>query len=162
MAVYKNKASQKLAIYAYDTAADESKTGDSANITAQISLDGAATAATNDANPTELDATDAPGIYLFDLTQAETNADLIVLSAVSSTSGIIIEPLIIYTEPETRETDVQLIEGSDATDVLRSEGGWTNTEKSELRYMIGIDGTATKPATNKQHIVKATRSYLRK
>lgn len=99
MAVYKNVASQKIAVYAHDTAADEAKTGDAANITAQISKDGAATAATDDANPTELDSTDAPGIYLFDLTQAETNADLIILCAASSTGDIIVEPVVIYTLP---------------------------------------------------------------
>ena len=34
MALYKNVASQKLAVYAYDTSADAPKTGDAANITA--------------------------------------------------------------------------------------------------------------------------------
>jgi hypothetical protein len=72
MAVYKNKISQKVACFAYDSTDGSAKTGDAAQITAQISKDGAATAATNDVNPTELDATDAPGIYIFDMTQAET------------------------------------------------------------------------------------------
>lgn len=101
MALYKNVASQKIAVYAYDTAADAPKTGDAANITAQISKDGGATAATNDTNPTELDATDAPGIYLFDLTQAESNCDLFILFAKSSTADIQLEPVIAYTLPGT-------------------------------------------------------------
>ena len=46
---------------------------------------------------TELDATDAPGVYLFDMTQAETNGDLIIVSAVSSTSNIDLQPAFIYT-----------------------------------------------------------------
>lgn len=120
-AVYKNVASQKLAVFAYDTSAGGAKTGDSANITAQISLDGAATAATNDVNPTELDATDAPGIYIFDLTDAETNADMIVVFAVSATSDIEIDPAIIYTTPGSStalSADTKLIEGGDATDAL--------------------------------------------
>ena len=104
MAIYKNVASQKVAVYAYDptttAGSDPSKTGDAANITAQISLDGGVAAATNDANPTELEATDHPGIYVFDLTQAETNADMIVISAVSATSNIQIDPIVIYTLPE--------------------------------------------------------------
>ena len=242
MAIYKNKASQKIAVYAHDTSADEPKTGDAANITAQISLDGAATAATDDTTPTELDATDAKGIYIFDMTQDETNADLIILSAVSSTSNISIEPLIIYTEPELRTanitqisddataasnlelalengtagyvasdlkyldgtaqratdlaeiaqyliansatltsvmaddsilaklmaTDGDISEFDEATDSLQSianaevNATWTDAEKANIRYQIGVDGTATKPSTNKQHIVKATRSYLRK
>lgn len=101
MALFKNVASQKVAVYAHDTANDVPKTGDAANITAQISKDGGATAASNDTNPTELDATDAPGIYLFDLTQAESNCDLFILFAKSSTADIQLEPVIIYTLPGT-------------------------------------------------------------
>jgi hypothetical protein len=102
MALYKNKDSQKLAVFAYDTSGGAPKTGDAGNITAEISKDGAASAATNDTNPTELDSTDHPGIYLFDLTQAESNADLICVSAVSSTGDVELEPVIVYTEPELR------------------------------------------------------------
>lgn len=105
MAIYKNKASQKLAVYAHDTSADAPKTGDAANITAQISLDGGSTNATNDTNPTELSSTNAKGVYIFDLTQGESNADMVILSAVSSTSNISIEPVIAYTEPQIRLAD---------------------------------------------------------
>lgn len=105
MPLYKNVVSQKLAIYAHDILADTGKTGDAANITAQISKDGAACDATDDANPTELDATDAPGIYLFDLTQAETNANLVIVSPISSTGNIKIEPVIVYTSEVMRGTD---------------------------------------------------------
>ncbi|NIT56382.1 MAG: hypothetical protein GWN00_09165, partial [Aliifodinibius sp.] len=97
---YKNVASQKIAVFAWDSANSVPKTGDASNITAQISIDGGTCAATNDTNPTELDATDAPGIYLFDLTQAETNGDLIILSAKSSTSDIDIRPVSAYTKLE--------------------------------------------------------------
>ena len=104
MGIKKNVASQKLAVYAYDptvaAGTDPSKTGDAANITAQISLDGGTSAATNDVNPTELDATDQAGVYIFDLTQAETNAEMIMLSAVSATSNILLDPVQVLTEPE--------------------------------------------------------------
>lgn len=99
--MFKNVASQKVAVFAWDNASGAAKTGDAANITAQISIDGAATAATNDANPTELDATDAPGTYIFDLTQAETNGDLIIIQAASSTSDIEIRPVYAYPSPLT-------------------------------------------------------------
>jgi hypothetical protein len=99
MAIYKNAANQKIAVFAWDTSANAEKTGDAANITARISKDGAAVAQTNDVNPTELDATYAPGIYLFDMTQAETDAELIVLFAKSSTANIKLEPIVIYTLP---------------------------------------------------------------
>jgi len=52
MAIYKNKASQKLAVFAVD-ATGAPKTGDAGNITANLSLDGAAGGATTDVNPTE-------------------------------------------------------------------------------------------------------------
>ena len=123
MAIYKNVASQILAVYAYDSTDASSKINDQASITAQISKDGAATAATNDTNPTQLDATDAPGIYLFDMTQAETNADLIILFAKSSTSNILLEPLTIYTTPgNSTAIDVNAIqvEGADATDQINA------------------------------------------
>ena len=136
MAIYKNVASQKLAVYAYDTSAGAAKTGDAANITAEISKDGAASAATNDANPTELDATDHPGIYIFDLTQAETNADLVIVSAVSSTSAdISIEPVIAYTVPGTNAGVLAAL-----ADVAHGGSAATITAK-------GITVTATDAAT---------------
>lgn len=116
MPLYKNVASQKIAVYARDTANDTEKTGDAANITAQISIDGGATAATNDTNPTELDATDAPGIYIFDMTQAETNGDMIILSPTSSTGDVQLEPVIIYTDPQQREVDLTHIMGTILTE----------------------------------------------
>ena len=96
MGLQKNVASQKVPVFAWDAAAGAPKTGDAANITAQISKDGAATAASDDANPTELEPTDAPGIYLFDLTQAESNCDLFVLFAKSSTADIDLDPVVDY------------------------------------------------------------------
>lgn len=95
--LWKNKTSQKLAIWARDANYD-GVIDDEANITAQISLNGAACAATDDTNPTPLDDANAPGVYIFDLTQAETNADMIVVYPASSTGTTIIEPVIIYTD----------------------------------------------------------------
>lgn len=131
MAVYKNVASQKIAVFAWDTVNSTEKTGDAANITAQISKDGGATAATDDVNPTELDATDAPGIYIFDVTQAETNADLMILFAKSATSDIKIEPVIIYTQPQTRDVNISQISGdSTAADNLELDYDGTGYNKS--------------------------------
>lgn len=118
MPIYKNVAGQKVPVYAWDdtTAAgtDPSKTGDAANITAEISKDGGASAAANDANPTELDAADHPGVYLFDLTQAETNADVIVITPVSTTSNILLDPIVIYTTPgDSAALDANIKEVSD-------------------------------------------------
>lgn len=112
--MFKNVASQKVAVFAWDNAAGSAKTGDASNISAQISKDGAATSATDDVNPTELDATDAPGIYIFDMLQTETNADLVVIAPVSSTSDIVLRPIIIYTNPVT-PTKAGYIDSSIAT-----------------------------------------------
>lgn len=99
--IYKNVSGQKIAVFAWDKINGQPKTGDAANITAQISKDGGASAAMNDTNPTELDATNHKGVYLFDPTQAESNADLSVVTPSTTTSGITFDPpvLFIYTRP---------------------------------------------------------------
>ena len=140
MAIYKNVASQKIAVFAWDTANDTEKTGDAANITAQISKDGAACAATNDTNPTELDSTDAPGVYIFDMTQAETNCDLLILFAKSSTSDIKLEPVLAYTLPgDNAAIDASATELTTAaiTDV------WSTDTLTEA---YASDGSAATPA----------------
>ena len=97
--MFKNVASQKITLLAIDTAANVPKTGDAANITAYVSKDDGAVTVLGDTSASELDATNAPGLYAFDLTQAETNADKLVFSAKSSTSGIRIVPVTVYTDP---------------------------------------------------------------
>jgi len=96
--LYKNVASQKIAVFAYTASTGAAKTGDAAQITAYISKDFAAGAATNDVNPTEMDATNMPGWYVFDLTQAETNAEVIVLAPKSSTSGVVLDQAQVFTQ----------------------------------------------------------------
>ena len=94
MQLFKNTAAQKLRVFAFADAghatldSGEPVTGDAANITAQTAVDNAALGATNDVNPVEVDATNAPGVYEFDPTQAETNGDIIEWYARSSTAGV--------------------------------------------------------------------------
>ncbi len=83
MGLKKNVAGQIWVVFAFD-ASGVPVTGDAANITAKIGKDGAALAATNDVNPTE----DESGYYIFDLTQAETNADHHRLVPVSATGSV--------------------------------------------------------------------------
>ena len=94
--LFKNVASQKIHIYAYDSTTGAAKTGDAANITGYVSLDGTANAI-DDTNPAEVDSTDMPGLYVFDLTQAETNCNAFALVSKSSTANIRIEPIIGFT-----------------------------------------------------------------
>lgn len=85
----------KVAVFAWDSGAGAPKTG-LTNIVAQISLDGGAGGATNDVNPTELSATNHPGVYIFDLLAAETNADMVVITPSSVTAGIVFKPVVAY------------------------------------------------------------------
>lgn len=132
MPIYKNVANQKIYVYAWDdtTAAgsDPSKTGDAANITAEIVLDEGTSAATNDANPTELEATDHPGLYVFDLTAAETNADRIAITPVSATSNILLSPVVIYTRPAAERT---IVHGAVETGTTAAATDQFSTDLSE-------------------------------
>lgn len=80
----KNVSGQKWIVFAFDRTDNTPKTGDAAQITANLRIDGGAANAVDDTNPTELE----DGYYAFDLTQAETNGDLIVICPASSTSNI--------------------------------------------------------------------------
>ena len=95
----KNVANQKVAIYAHDTISDIAKTGDAANLMAYISKDEASPVQSNDVNPVELDSTNMPGVYVFDLTQAETNCDSFMLYAKSSTTGVQCDIIKLQTSP---------------------------------------------------------------
>lgn len=91
--MYKNVASQKIRVFAYDYTTGQPKTGDAANITCYLSKDRGSVTVLGDTSAAEADATNAPGSYLFDLTQAETNADNLDFSGKSSTSNIRIVPI---------------------------------------------------------------------
>ena len=97
MAFYKNKAGQGITVYAVDANGDP-VLGDAANITAKIVRDGAAPVDTDDEHPDEIGL----GLYRFVPTQAESNADEIILVPTSATEGVRIEPVQIFTEPERR------------------------------------------------------------
>jgi len=125
--MFKNTASQKVLVYANDATTGVATTGDAANITAYISKDGGSATQSNDVNPTEINATNMKGFYLFDVTQSETNADLFVMSPVSATASVILDAVGIYTEtaPPTAAATAtavwaEVIENSNsAADMLR-------------------------------------------
>ena len=103
-------------------------TGDAANITANIRIDGGAANAVDDTNPTELE----DGYYVFDITAAEANGDLLSMHPASSTANVIVigVPGAVWTRPAnfndlsisatTGRTDIASIEGSDATDQINA------------------------------------------
>ena len=107
MSYLKNTAGQKVNFLAINAATGLPVTGDAANITAKISLDSGAAASVADTNPTELDATNFPGVYVFDLTQGETNADVLTIKSSSSTANVEMDLVNIYTvDPATYKADV--------------------------------------------------------
>jgi hypothetical protein len=95
----KNVSGQKVTLLVIDIATNAPKTGDAANLTAYLSQNDGAVTALTDTSATEKDATNAPGLYDFDVSQAESNADKLVFSGKSSTANVRVVPLIIYTRP---------------------------------------------------------------
>ena len=75
----------------------EAVTGDAANITANIRIDGGAANTVDDTNPTELE----DGYYIFDITAVESNGDLLLLAPASSTANVqvIAVPGALWTRP---------------------------------------------------------------
>ncbi len=126
----RNASGQKLLVIAYSEPAHTLKTGDAANITLQISKDGGTAVASDDVNPTELDATNLPGIYAFDLTQAETLCQKFLGVTVSLTTNVVIDPVIL-----------------DTVSALERYNGsvWLDAVDGDDGTVIGINGTIDKP-----------------
>lgn len=97
--MFKNVASQKITVYAFDSSTGGPKTGDAANLTVYVSKDDGAATILGDTSATEVDATKAPGSYTFDLTQGETNADKLLFTGKSTTANVFIMPQTIYSTP---------------------------------------------------------------
>tara|TARA_R110002020_G_scaffold467655_1_gene691372 strand:+ start:8087 stop:10348 length:2262 start_codon:yes stop_codon:yes gene_type:complete len=143
----KNVASQKMIVFAFNKTNNNPLTGDAANITANISKDYAASVSTNDVNPTETE----DGYYAFDLTQAETNADVIQVLPSSTTADIqvIAIPGIVFTTPETF-ADLSITAGNTSADIVSISGGTLAADNLELQYDgTGLTGGSF-PATQKQ------------
>ncbi len=142
--MFKNTASQKWTVFAFESEAGTNPgkpvTGDAANITANLRLDGGAANAVDDTNPAELE----DGQYVFDITQAESNADLISIAPVSGTANVSVIglPGAIYTRDwalgaiaailvdtettlDTKINDLQgagFVTATDSNEALRNRG----------------------------------------
>lgn len=99
--MFKNVAGQKVRVFAFDATTNLPKMGDAANLTAYVSKDYGAVTVLADTTATEEESTNAKGFYLFDLAQAETNADYLGFSGKSSTANIVViaVPGVVYTVP---------------------------------------------------------------
>ena len=116
--MYKNTAGQKISVFAYNTADQTPKTGDSANITCYESIDGGTPEQIGTGpgyHPTELNGTNHKGWYVFTLTQAQTNGDELTFSPKSSTSGVALIPVRVLTYPGTKVSEVAAALAIDTT-----------------------------------------------
>lgn len=139
----KNVASQKIPVFAWDVLNDTPKTGDASNITARVYKDGGAAAQSNDVNPAELDATYAPGVYIFDMTQAETNCEMGVLFAKSATANIKLDPVFYLPQPDVPATFGAVNDaGAGTTDFDTDLTEATNDHYNSL-YIVFLSGVLT-------------------
>lgn len=84
----KNVAGQSVLLFAFNRLTNAPVTGDAAQITANISLDGATPGPTDTTNPTEVE----DGYYLLPVTKAETNANTVDIYPESSTPNVQVIP----------------------------------------------------------------------
>ncbi len=137
--MFKNTAGQKWVVFAFDRTDNTPKTGDAAQITANLRLDGGSANATDDTNPTELE----DGFYIFDITQAETNADNIVISPASSTSDIQVIgcPAAVYTVVlNDYKADVSGLATAAALTTVDTVVDRIEVDTQDIQAQIGTDG----------------------
>lgn len=97
--MFKNVASQKVALFSFDVTTGLPNTGDGANITPYVSKDYGTVTVLGTVTATEMDSTNAKGWYSFVLTQAETNGDMLLFTGKSSTANKVVVGLLIPTDP---------------------------------------------------------------
>jgi hypothetical protein len=93
----KNTSGQRWICFAFGRTSGSPVTGDAANITANLRIDGGSTKPVDDTNPTEL----SNGYYYFDISDVETNGNMLLLIPVSATANVIVIgcPGALWTEP---------------------------------------------------------------
>ncbi len=153
--MFKNTTGQKIAVFAFDGTTGAGKTGDASNITVYVNKDWAGANALGDTSATEIDATKAPGCYLFDLTQAETNGDALHFTGKSTTSNINVVQNLIFTTPPNFSTLSVDSSGFCTLATAQRPGVRKNTALSNFAVFM-TDSTNHSPATSKT--VAVTRS----
>lgn len=163
--MFKNTASQKLTVYAFDSTTNLPKTGDAANLTAYVSKDDGSLTVLGDTSATEVDATNGKGYYIFDLTQAETNADKLLATCKSATSNIVVlaMPAVIYTTPANFTKLV--IDASGLADANMVKAGPTGSGTAQTARDLGASvllstGTGTGQLDFTSGVVKANLAQI--
>lgn len=155
--MFKNVASQKIQVFVFDTSTNAPKTGDAANLTLYVSKDHGAVTVLGDTSATEMDATNAKGIYVFDLTQAETNADELTFTGKSTTANVTITPRFISTTPAN--FTAQSIDSNGRVDVIKI-AGTPQTARDVGASVLLSSGTGTGQLDFTSGVVKANTTQL--
>lgn len=170
--MFRNVASQKLIVYAFDSTTNLPKTGDAANQTAYVSKDYGSVTVLGDTSATEMDSTNAKGYYLFDLTQAETNGDCLLFSAKSSTSNIVVlgMPATVFTTPANftkMVIDSSGLSDANAVKVGPSGSGTAQTARDlgasvllAAGQKVDVDTIKTNPVVNAGTVTFPTSATL--
>ncbi len=144
------KGVEQIVYYlAWDTAANAPKTGDVANHTLQVIKDGVRTAATN--SPSEIDATNAPGLCAIILTATELNGNFVALGGVSSTADVIIIPVYILTDASSKGFSRTVV--YQAYDTANNVGKTGDVGNHTLRVIT--DGASAAPSNAASEISAA-------
>jgi hypothetical protein len=151
-AFQKNVSGQKVTVLAIDSATGRPKTGDAGNITVYEDLDDAGVTVLGDTTATEKDATNAKGLYVFDLSSGETNANKIVFSGKSATTGVDIVPFAVYTQPVNFAATS--IDSNGRLDVIKL-AGTTQTARDIGASVLLAAGTSTGQLDFSGGVVKA-------
>lgn len=138
--MFKNTASQKWYVFAFNETDNTPKTGDAANITANLRIDGGAANAVDDTNPTELE----DGYYYFDITQAESNGDYILICPESSTANIQVVgcPAAVFTRPPNFNA-LGIESDGDVTKVNTLDGHTAQSANHTTNIAAILDDTGT-------------------
>lgn len=118
--MFKNVASQKIALFAFDITTGAPKTGDSANITPYVSKDYGTVTILGTTTATEMDSTNAKGWYSFVLAQAETNGDALLFTAKSSTANISLVGRLVFTDAPN--ANLLSVDSNGRVDVIKVNG----------------------------------------
>ena len=156
--MFKNVASQKLTVFAFDATTGLPQTGDASNITAYVDKDYAGLNVLTDTSATEVDSTNAKGYYIFDLTQSETDANALLFTAKSSTANIVVigVPALIYTVPPN--FTLLSIDSNGRTDVIKINGA-SQTARDIGASVLLSSGTGTGQVSLTSGAVILTSAY---
>ena len=145
----------KWTVYAWTPSSGAAVTGDAANITANIRIDGGAANAVDDTNPTELE----DGYYVFDITAAESNGDMLTICPQSSTANTKVMgcPPSLHTRPVNFNalgissggavTEVNLTNTCTTnTDMRGTDSAYTGTPPTASAILTEIDSNSTQLA----------------